>query len=744
MKVSRDPRPTDPVRPAKWVRVLVPALLILLWFAGASIGGPYFGKVSEVSSNDQTSYLPSSAEATKVRALLGEFMDSDAIPAVVVFASDTSAALSDDDLEHLGDAVASLTALAGVEDGVSPLLPADDGLAAQAFVPIATGEIADTVEQITASLTESAPEGVSVHVTGPAGFTADLVSAFSGIDGLLLGVALLAVLVILIAVYRSLLLPVAVLATSLFALTVALLAVWWLAKAEVLLLSGQTQGILFILVIGAATDYSLLYVARYREELRLHADTWSASRAALRGSFEPILASGGTVIAGLLCLLLSDLRSNSTLGPVAAIGIVFAMLSALTLLPSILLAFGRAAFWPRRPKYEPAAVAADHAAGGAHERSIWARLGRGIARRPRTVWLAMTAVLVVGCFGVTQLQASGVAQSELVLGSSAARDGQSVLGEHFPGGSGSPVYIVTPASSLDVVAVTVLDSDGVSGLSVIAADSPSGSAAVSVASPASGSGTGAVELQAFGPPGTPPPAPTEVDGRVLLQATLADAADSAAAEQTVRSLRASFAGSELDALVGGVTATAVDTNDASIHDRTLIIPVVLLVILVILMLLLRSIVAPLLLTATTVLSFGTALGVSALVFNGLFRFPGADPAVPLYAFVFLVALGIDYNIFLMTRVREEALVHGAREGMLRGLAVTGGVITSAGLVLAATFAALSVIPILFLVQIAFIVAFGVLLDTFLVRAVLVPALGLDVGRAMWWPSALSKGRHPAR
>lgn len=726
MTVEHDPRTTH--RPAKWLRVLLPALLILLWFAGASIGGPYFGKVSEVSSNDQTSYLPESAEATEVRELLGEFMDSEAIPAVLVFVG--SSALSDEDLGQLGDAVAALPSLDGVEDGVSPLLPSDDGLAAQAFVPILPGEVVDTVEAVTAELEPALPAGVTAYVTGPAGFTADLVTAFSGIDGLLLGVALLAVLVILIAVYRSLLLPVAVLATSLFALTVALLSVWWLAKAGVLLLSGQTQGILFILVIGAATDYSLLYVARYREELRLHADTWSASRAALRASFEPILASGGTVIAGLLCLLLSDLKSNSTLGPVAAIGIVFAMLSALTLLPSILLAFGRAAFWPRRPRFEPEAALADH---GVHERGIWARLGRFISKRPRTVWLATVAVLVAGCFGVTQLQASGVAQSELVLGSSAARDGQAALGEHFPGGSGSPAYVVADSAELEQAAVALLEHDGVSSLSVTSADSPSGSASVVL------DDAGAVAVQAFGPPGTPSPAPTEVDGRVLLQATLADAADSEAAEQTVRDLRASFDASGADALVGGVTATAVDTNDASIHDRTLIIPVVLLVILVILMLLLRSIVAPLLLTATTVLSFGTALGVSALVFNGLFGFPGADPAVPLYSFVFLVALGIDYNIFLMTRVREEALAHGARVGMLRGLSVTGGVITSAGLVLAATFAALSVIPILFLVQIAFIVAFGVLLDTFLVRAVLVPALGLDVGRAMWWPSRLARG-----
>ncbi|MCB0887578.1 MAG: MMPL family transporter, partial [Propionibacteriaceae bacterium] len=241
-------------------------------------------------------------------------------------------------------------------------------------------------------------------------------------------------------------------------------------------------------------------------------------------------------------------------------------------------------------------------------------------------------------------------------------------------------------------------------------------------------------IQALGPPGTPAPEPTVVDGAVMLQATLADAPDSDAAAETVRDLRADLHADVADAILGGVTAVAVDTNDTSIRDRNLIIPVILLVILAILALLLRSLLAPVLLIATTVLSFGTALGVAALVFNHVLDFPGADPAVPLYSFVFLVALGIDYNIFLMTRVREESLHHGTRQGILRGLTITGGVITSAGLVLAATFAALSVIPILFLVQIAFIVSFGVLLDTFVVRSLLVPALSYDIGRAIWWPS----------
>nr|WP_205529111.1 MMPL family transporter [Microbacterium halotolerans] len=697
-------------------------MLILAWLTAAGIGGPYFGKVDEVSSNDQTAYLPESADATRVQQLLPEFTESDAVPAIAVFVGE--AALTDEQLATIGDEVAAIADLPDVTSDVSPVIASDDGLAAQAFVPVsADADIADAVAAISDAVNERLPDGVTAYVTGPAGFSADLVAGFSGIDGLLLGVALLAVLVILVLVYRSLLLPVAVLATSLFSLCAALLTVWWLAKWEVLLLSGQTQGILFILVIGAATDYSLLYVARFREQLRVNRDRAVATTRALRASVEPVLASGGTVIAGLLCLLLSDLKSNSTLGPVAAIGIAFAMLAALTLLPAMLFAFGRAAFWPRRPRYEPEVVAAEPAVP---TKGVWSRAAALVRRRPRAVWIGTALVLAAGAVGATQLEASGVPQSDLVLGSSPARDGQVALGEHFPGGSGTPVRVIVPDGDLQEAADVLLANDGVDAVSVVASDSPSGTAPVA--------SDGIASLV----PDAPAPEPTIVEGDALLEGTLVDASDSAAAEDVVREIRSELSEQVPGAIVGGVTATAIDTNDASIHDRNLIIPVVLAVIALILMLLLRSILAPLLLIATTVLSFVTALGVSALVFEHVFAFPGADPAVPLYGFVFLVALGIDYNIFLMTRVREESLTSGTRDGVLRGLTITGGVITSAGLVLAATFAALGIIPILFLAQIAFIVAFGVLLDTFVVRSLLVPALSYDIGRAIWWPSKLSR------
>ncbi|MDF1488609.1 MMPL family transporter [Tessaracoccus caeni] len=704
-----------------WARVLVPALILLVWLVGAGLGGPKFGQVDEVSSNDPTAYLPSSADATTVHKAQSRFTDSDAIPAIVVFAATRE--LGDDDLAALAEALDDAQSVDGVAEGSSPVLPSEDGMAAQVFVPIdADSDVADVVVHLGAALRAAAPDGVDVFVTGPAGFSADLVEAFGGIDGILLGVALAAVFVILIVVYRSLLLPLVVLSTSVFALCVALLTVWWLAKAGVLLLSGQTQGILFILVIGAATDYSLLLVARFREELRLTSNRSAALWTALKGCVEPITASGGTVIAGLLCLLLSDLKSNSGLGPVAAIGILFAMVAALTFLPAALALLGRAAFWPRIPRFDPDA---DAHRDQVLTTGLWARVARFVAAHPRPVWIVTTLVMLAGSLGVLQLQATGVARSDLVLGASEARDGQAALGTHFPGGSGSPALVLAPEASLQELADALLAHDGVASVSVVSADSPSGSAPVTEEG-----------VMAFGPPGTPVPEPTVVDGQVLLQATLSDAPDSADAEAAVRALRDELPDG---VLVGGVTATAIDTNDASIHDRNLIIPVVLAVILVILMVLLRSVLAPVLLILTTVVSFGTAMGVAALVFNHVLGFPGADPAVPLYGFVFLVALGIDYNIFLMTRVREESLTRGTRDGMIRGLTITGGVITSAGLVLAATFAALSVIPILFLVQLAFIVAFGVLLDTFVVRTLLVPALALDIEDRVWWPSRLARG-----
>ncbi|GAA1966061.1 MMPL family transporter [Microbacterium deminutum] len=713
-------------QPTRWLRIGIPVLLVLVWLAIGSIGGPYFGKVDEVSTNDRSSYLPASADATQVTKRLPDFFGDESIPAVVVVTGD--GALTEGELADIQGLSHDIAGVDGVLDGVSPPIVSEDGEAAQIFVPIgSSGEVSTIVEDIR-TLVDGLPSSLDGWVTGPAGFTADLVQGFLGIDGLLLAVAMLAVFIILVIVYRSPLLPVLVLMTSMFALCGALLTVWWLAYAGIVVLNGQVQGILFILVIGAATDYALLYVARFREAIARGAGRWEATTQAWRGAFEPIIASGGTVIAGLLCLLLSDLATNRALGPIASIGIAFSVLSALTFLPALLALVGRAAFWPFIPKAPLATIPDDP---GAPVAGVWPRQARFIARNARTVWIVCTVVLLVGAAGMLQLKADGVPSSDLVLGASEARDGQDVLAEHFPPGSGSPVYVIVPESDVADAIGVMTASDGIESVAAASGDSPTGQATVDLQN-------GVPVYTAVGPPGTPAPSPTVSGGDVLLIGTLTDAADSAAAEHTVRQLRADLddalgAGT---ALVGGETATDIDSNDTSIRDRSVIIPVVLAVILVILMLLLRSILAPVLLILTVILSFATALGVSAIVFDSVFGFPGADPAVPLYGFVFLVALGVDYNIFLMSRVREETLGHGTRRGILRGLVATGGVITSAGLVLAATFAALGVIPILFLAQIAFIVAFGVLLDTFVVRSLLVPALTYDIGPPIWWPSRL--------
>ncbi len=687
--------------------------LTIAWIAVAGIGGPYFGRISEVSVNDQASYLPSSAESTQVQKRFTDFFGDSTIPAVVV--AERAGGMSLEDKTWLQARSARLPEqVSAISGGVSPSIPSADGEAAQIFVPLSTGaDVRAAVAELRKSL-EGAPEGLAVYVTGAAGLSADLGNGFAGVDWLLLVVAVTAVFIILVVVYRSPLLPIMVLLASMSALCAAIALSFYLAKADLLKINAQVQGILFILVIGAATDYSLLYVSRFREALRDHRSVWDATKAAWKGSVEPIVASGSTVIAGLLCLLLSDLASNKALGPVAAVGIVFAVLAALTFVPAMLLLAGRAAFWPRHVEY-------GSVHGEQNPKSSWVRIAGAVRTRARPMWIVVGIVLVLGCLGLLGLQAGGVSASDLVLGPSQARDGQNVLAAHFPGGSGQPAQVIVPEEKLGEAAAVALAVAGVSSASVVSADSPSGM--IPVPFPKGGPLAQAT--------------PTVADGDVMLQLTLEDKADSLEAEQAVKELRTELRSVDPSIMVGGTTATALDTNLTGARDRNLIIPVVLVVITLILMVLLRSVVAPLLLTLTTVLSFGTALGVSSVVFNNVLGFPGSDPSVPLYAFVFLVALGIDYNIFLMTRVREESLVHGTREGVLRGLIATGGVITSAGVVLAATFAALAVIPIMFLVQLAFIVAFGVLLDALVVRALFVPALVYDVGDRVWWPSKLA-------
>lgn len=704
----------------------MPIALIIGWLALAGFGGSYFGKLSEVSNNDMAAFLPESAESTLVNDELKKFQTSDSLPLIVVFDSENS--ISSEELGDITAAQEKISKLPYVDGEISFPILSEDEKGVMVVVPLKGDADMEAAFSDVRSAVDESVNGINFKLGGPASFAHDLQGAFGSIDTHLLLVTLSVVFVILLIVYRSPFLPVLVLLSSMVALASAILVVWHLAKNDIVLLNGQTQGILFILVIGAATDYSLLYVARLREEYTNYKSKWQATKAALKGSFEPMLAAGGTVIAGLMCLLFSDLGSNKALGPIGGTGIIFAILASLTFLPALLSVVGRGVFWPKIPRYNEKASEkySDH-------HSFWSRVGEFVGKYPRRIWIGTTIALVIMSLGVFQLKADGVPQSEFVLGESEARDAQALLDEHFPAGSGSPTYIVTKADSLDETVKALDNIDKIESVAVAAENIPGGSMPI---------GKSAEMMQGMAThmqmnPMTIP-SPKIVDEKILLMATLKDAPDSSEAKKLIDTIREDVKAVDDSALVGGVTAVQHDTNTASNHDFRLIVPLILVVITIILIVLLRSIVAPLALLLTTVLSFGSAMGVSAIMFNHVWNFPGADPTMLLFGFVFLVALGIDYNIFLMTRVREETIKSGVRKGTIKGLVVTGGVITSAGTVLASTFAALSVIPILFLAEVAFIVAFGVLLDTIIVRSLLVPALTLDIGKKMWWPSKISK------
>jgi RND superfamily putative drug exporter len=758
----------------KWWRVFLPAALLLVWLALAGVGGPYFGKIDQVSSNDLSTFLPKNAESTKVKDELAKFQTLGTIPAIVVFESDAS--LTDTQKSQLMTARDNMQKTGVVMGEVSQPVYSDDGKGGFVLVPIDSDtkfapvitKLQDAVKQSNISMRSA--------FTGPAMFARDLNKAFAGIDGTLLVVALAVVFLILLVVYRSPVLPIVTLMSAIAALASAIFVVWHLANAGVMQLNGQVQGILFILVIGAATDYALLYISRYREELTRHDSAWDATQAALKASWEPIVAAGGTVILGLLCLLVSDLGSNKALGPVGGVGIAFAIASALTFLPAALLLFGRRAFWPRRPRYMPGKGHGDY-----HDNHpVWTKVGRLVGKHPRRLWVGISILLIACCVYIPQLRAQGVSQQDLIVGKSEARDGQILLDRHFPGGSGSPAFILVPESQQAAV-VKQLETDyGVDSVSVLTSDKTRTSMLVGRSEiklrqqirekiaasrqeqldtirkkiEAEMAGAPAEYIEQFyqqaiaAVPSVDSIAasaypfkdlqPKVVDGQVVLQATLKDPASSVQARETISRLRATIQPTHPEVIFGGVSAVQLDTNTASTHDLKIIIPLILLAITSVLMLLLRSVVAPLILLVTTVVSFGATLGIAAFLFNNVWHFPGADPSVIIFGFVFLVALGIDYNIFLMTRVREETIRLGVRQGTLKALVVTGGVITSAGVVLASTFAALYVIPILFLAQIAFIVSFGVLLDTLIIRSLLVPSLTLEIGKKMWWPSRISK------
>jgi putative drug exporter of the RND superfamily len=697
-------------------------LVVISWFIITGIFGPLFGKLTSVQENNNSSFLPKGAEATLAADEIRKFSTQDSFnfPALILFEGrftpETFAAVQGH-VSKVGDLTLAETT-AKISDYLAPgqaisVFPAQDGQALLANIPLdgnAISKLLPNDEPALPAVIEALREdietiakanGFEPYVTGPGGLLGDLFGAFGDIDSKLLLTTLAVVAVILIVVYRSPVLWIIPLLSALLALSTAGGIVYLLAKNDIIDVDGQSQGILSVLVIGAATDYALLLIARYREELHFTDNRFVAMRAAYKGVWEPILASGSTVAISLMVLLFSQLTNTAGLGPIGAIGIVVSMITILTLLPALLLVFGRWIFWPRIPKND----GDDHAMTG-----TWSKVANGIGRNPRKAWIITGIVLLGFALTSTTLKADGIGTVDTFTGNPESVVGQRLLVKHFPGGEGDPTQIVVSADKLGAVTAAIKSAPGVTEVVPALSSAP-------VA-------------------GQPAPEIKVVDGRAILNVTLSAAPDSVEAGNDIPKIRQLAQSADASALVGGTSAVYFDVRAANDRDNKTIIPIILLVITIILGVLLRSILSAVLLLGTVVLSYFATLGVCALVFNHIFGFAGGDNSFPLFAFIFLVALGIDYNIFLMTRVREESAKIGTRAGVIKGVTVTGAVITSAGIVLAATFAVLGLLPLVPLAQLGFAVAFGVLLDTIIVRSILVPALVHDIGPKVWWPSKL--------
>jgi putative drug exporter of the RND superfamily len=694
---------TGPI--TKWV-VLV-AVLILTGILSA-LGS----KLADVKDNEQSSWVPASAESTKVADQLAKTVSPNDIPTFVVY--HRSGGLTDADFAAMDEQAQEIEKLDGITDaGVltpndakalqdqganAPDLVSEDGEVAYVYFTFNLGKegwnkIADPIDEIHKI---AKIDGVDTWVGGFGGQAYDFINSFDGSHVSLLLITFGAVIVILLFTYRSPILWILPIFCAGVSIQMASGVVYLLAKYAGLVVNDQSQYILSILVIGAGTDYALLLVARYREELRRHEDRHEAMAFALHRASPALFASAATVVIGLMCLAFADLNSTASLGPVLAVGVAVTVLVMVTLLPALLVIFGRWFFWPKRPTFGSAEPT---------QTGFWARVGQRISVRPRTVWATTTVVLLVACLGLFKLDASGLSTEDSYTEKFDSIVAQELLADHGLADNSNTVQVVSNEDAVGDVEEAVSKVDGLGSLTDV---TPIG------------------------------------DGRVYFEAPIKADIASEQAFDIVKAARSAVHQIDgADALVGGGAAFYLDTKTASTRDNKVIIPLVLLVVLLILIVLLRALTAPIILMLTVVLSFGAAVGLSALLFTYVFDFAGTDAGFPLFAFVFLVALGIDYNIFLMTRVREETQTKGTRQGSLIALASTGGVITSAGLVLAATFLALASLPFVFLVELGTAVALGVLLDTMIVRSVLVTALNLDLGAKIWWPSKLDSGQGEA-
>lgn len=672
-------------------KTVLPWLMLAVWI-GLVVGSfSLAGKVDSVTRDNQADYLPASAQSTKV--LLAEAGLPSGGDGLLVVVYERADGIRPGDREAAVRDYTELVERFGYSPGEAPeITESSRGTALVFGLPLDHKWVTDEAEATTVAdardLLADRPDGLNAYVTGPSAIGADMDEIFDSVDAKLMLATAVVVALLLILTYRSPLLWLVPLVSVGVAAIMSMGAVYALTQVFDFTITSMSSALMIVLVFGAGTDYALLLVSRYREELHRHERPIDAMLAALRGAGPAIAASAGTVAAGLLCLLAADLNSTSGLGPVGAAGIGASLLVMLTFFPALLVVLGRRVFWPFVPR-----LGAEARASG----SRWARLGELVDRRRVVSWAAPLVVLGVLTLGLVGASGSLPQLDQFARSTPDSVIGARTIDERFPGQGGQPVTVMSrPDKSSDVLA-TVRDTPGVA------------SAEVGQAS----------------------------DDWVEISAIPIDSPESAGETATIKRLRADLHEVFGDAaLVGGPSAELLDTDETNKSDRNRVMPLILLVVLVILALLLRAVVAPLVLVATVVVSFFGALGLCNLLFDHMLGFAGWESSVPLIGFLFLVALGVDYNIFLMSRVREEAAQHGTVEGTKRGLAVTGGVITSAGVVLAATFAVLATLPLVMLIQIGILVAVGVLIDTLLVRSIVVPALTMSLGSRIWWPSKL--------
>ncbi|GAA4680324.1 MMPL family transporter [Frondihabitans cladoniiphilus] len=692
-------------RRTSWFVLGITAAVVVLLFALLPKGG---------SSAFPTSTLPSSAQSAQVTTLLEKFPSSQTTVGILVFERNDGARLDAADTSAIATRATALAKLSTTPQAVKPQV-SDDGTAALVAVPLASATVSADTEAAAKGLRGAASEGLpsDLHalLTGPVGFQADVSNAFAGADFRLLLVTVIVVAALLIITYRSPVLWIVPLAVVGVADGLSRFVVTALADAVGITVDASISGILSVLVFGAGTNYALLLVARYREELTRTDDRFRAMRTAVTSAGPAIAASGGTVALSLLTLLLASLSSNRALGFACAIGVVIAVLFAVIALPSALAVCGRRLFWPFVPRVAasdeaaathteaPADPARDHTVVDHDRDGFWARLGRRVARRPGRVTVASVVGLGILALGLGGYSV-GLSQTAQLLGTPDSVVAQNVIDRSFSAGLTSRTTVLTPDAAADRAVAEATATAGVETASI-------------------------TEKHA---------------GLTRIDLTLTAEPQSDAAFATVERLRSEFAdagGTVAESLVGGSDATALDTKQAAAHDLGLVAPIILAIVFVVLGLLLRSLVAPVLLIASVLATFFASLGASTWAFTHLLGFPALDTSVTLYAFLFLVALGVDYNIFLTTRAREERQAHGTREGMVRALGSTGAVITSAGILLAAVFAVLGVLPVVALTQVGIIVCLGVLIDTLVVRTLVVPALVFLTGDRFWWPSRRS-------